>query len=78
MQWVAEDERRAPLRRTFEVLDASFQEEAKSAGPSVVQTQHRGSEEEAQDACDSTVRAGLGVGKGDCQGFRARPPNLHL
>lgn len=66
MQWVAEDERRAPLRRTFEVVDTSFQEEAKSAGPSVVQTQHRGSEEEAQDACDSAVGAGLGVGKGGC------------
>lgn len=70
MQWVVEDERRAPFRLTFEALDASIQEGAKSAGPSVVETQHRSSEEEAQDACVSAV-----AGKEGGQGSRTRPPD---
>lgn len=51
MQWVFEDERRAPFRRASVVLDALVQEGAKSAEPSIVETHHGPSEEEAQDAC---------------------------
>ncbi|KAF5925471.1 hypothetical protein HPG69_001917 [Diceros bicornis minor] len=51
MQWVFEDKRRAPFRLATVVLDALVQEDAKSSGPSVVQTHHGPSEEEAQDAC---------------------------
>lgn len=38
---VAEAERRAPSRLVTAVLDASVQEDAKSAGLSVVETNHR-------------------------------------
>ncbi|TEA28763.1 hypothetical protein DBR06_SOUSAS24510020 [Sousa chinensis] len=76
MQWVVEDERRAPFRLAFEALDASIQEGAKSAGPSVVETQHRNSEEEAQDACVSAVAGGTVV-SGELGGAKAELAERH-
>ena len=54
MQWVVQDERQAPFRLATIVLDTSVQEGAKRAGLRVVETHHRHSEKEAQDACSHT------------------------
>lgn len=53
MQWVVQDEKRAPFLLATVVLDALVQEGAKRTGPRVVETHHRHSKQEAQDACHS-------------------------
>ena len=54
MQWVVQDERQAPFRLATIVLDTSVQEGAKRTRSRVVETHHRHSEKEAQDACSHT------------------------